>query len=75
MEPQSRCPWVGGGLRANSLQADSHRKSLGAGELSAAVNVTFYLLASGHMTSVGQRLGWTRCGVKMASRQSKCGLE
>ena len=65
----------GGVLRANSLQADSHRKSLGAGELSAAVNVTFYLLASGHMTSVGQRLGWTRRGVKMASRQSKCGLE
>ena len=65
----------GGGLRANSLQADLHRKSLGADELSAAVNVTFYLLASGHMTSVGQHLSWTQCGVKMASWQSKCSLE
>ena len=65
MEPQSRCPW-GVGLRANSLQA---------GELSAAINVTFYLLISGHMTSVGQHLDWTRRGVKAVSRQSKCSLE
>lgn len=69
-------PRVGGvGLRANSLEADSHRKSLGAGELSAAINVIFYLLASGHTTSVGQHLGWTRRGVRAMSRQSECGLE
>ena len=74
MEPQSRCP-RGVGLRANSLQADSHRNSLGEGELSAAINVTFYLLISGHMTSVGQHLDWTRRGVKAVSRQSKCSLE
>lgn len=74
MEPQGPCP-RGVGLRANSLQADSHRKSLGEGELSAAINVTSYLLASGHMTSVDQHLGWPQRGVKAASRQSKCSLE
>ena len=53
----------------------AHRKSLGAGELSAAINVIFYLLASGHTTTVGQHLGWTRRGARAVSRQSECGLE
>lgn len=76
-DPKSRCPGAGAGveLRANSLEADAHRKSLGEGELSAAINVIFYLLASGHTTTVGQHLGWTRRGARAVSRQSECGLE